>query len=226
LSVLSTQTLFIAAAQPYNQEFVKSMRKRRGIFIKWMILLFVAILAMPLLGWTSKPKSTTSRTIGYSQVSGMTVSRSGIVKASPDQNVKRGQDLFMGYAHFENDGPPCMGCHNVGSNGLLGGGAMGPDLTNVSTRLSPTELAATLANPGPVMKPIFSEHPLTAGEQADLIAFMNASSGQRETNREWVVIAISLAGFLAVIGLIQLLYRRRLRGVRKPLVEKARSGKS
>lgn len=40
----------------------------------------------------------------------------------------------MGYTHFEHEGPPCMGCHSVGENGLLGGGAMGPDLTNVSNR--------------------------------------------------------------------------------------------
>jgi hypothetical protein len=76
------------------------------------------------------------------------------------------------------------------------------------------------------MTPIFSEHPLTAEEQADLIAFMNASVGQPETNREWIVIAISLAGFLAVIVLIQVLYRRRLRGVRKPLLKKSLSSKS
>jgi hypothetical protein len=210
----------------YNQEFVKSMRERRGIFTKWMILLFVAILAIPLLGWTSRPKSTDSSTSGYSQASGVSVLRSSTGPASSVESVKRGQDLFMGYVHFKNEGPPCMGCHNIGSNGLLGGGAMGPDLTNVSTRLSPAELSAALTNPGPVMTPIFSEHPLTAEEQADLIAFMNASVGQPETNREWIVIAISLAGFLAVIVLIQVLYRRRLRGVRKPLLKKALSSKS
>ena len=132
----------------------------------------------------------------------------------------------MGYTHLENGGPPCMGCHNIGSNGVLGGGAMGPDLTGVSTRRSPSELGETLTNPGPVMAPIFSEHPLTAEEQADLIAFMEVSAGQPETNREWLVIAISLAGFLAAVGLIQFLYRKRLRGVRKPLVKKARSQKS
>lgn len=47
-------------------------------------------------------------------------------------NVDNGRKLFMGYTHFEHEGPPCMGCHSVGENGLLGGGAMGPDLTNVS----------------------------------------------------------------------------------------------
>lgn len=131
----------------------------------------------------------------------------------------------MGNAHFQNDGPPCMGCHNVGSNGLLGGGAMGPDLTNVSIRLSQEEIASILSNSGqtisPVMQPIFTEHPLSEIEQADLIAFLNASVGQPESNREIIVIGISVAGFAAAVLLLGFVYRGRLRGIRKPLLKKA-----
>ena len=131
----------------------------------------------------------------------------------------------MGNVHFQNDGPPCMGCHNVASNGLLGGGAMGPDLTNVSTQRSQEEIASILSNSGPtispVMQPIFAEHPLTASEQADLIAFLNSSVGQPESNREIIVIGISLAGFAAAVVLLGIVYRGRLRGVRKPLLKKA-----
>lgn len=140
-------------------------------------------------------------------------------------NVENGRNLFMGYAHFENDGPPCMGCHNVGQNGLLGGGAMGPDLTNVSNRLSQTEIVSILSNAGttisPVMQPIFTAHPLTESEQADLIAFLNASVGQPESNREIWVFGISLAGFMAAVGALGFIYRGRLRSVRRTLVNKA-----
>lgn len=69
-------------------------------------------------------------------------------------NVENGRKLFMGYAHFQNDGPPCMGCHSVGNNGLLGGGAMGPDLTDVSTRLSQDEIASILTNSGSALSPV------------------------------------------------------------------------
>ncbi len=133
--------------------------------------------------------------------------------------------MFMGNIHFQNGGPPCMGCHNIGDNGILGGGALGPDLTNVATRYSESDLAAKLIDPGPIMKPIFSEHPLTTGEQVDLLAFLRVSAGQPEANREMYVIAISLMGLLAAMGLVHIVYRNRLRGVRKPFVEKARSGK-
>jgi hypothetical protein len=62
------------------------------------------------------------------------------------------------------------------------------------------------------MEPIFTEHPLTKSEQADLISFLNASIGQPVIDKEWLV--------------IRFMYRGRLRGVRKALVEKGRLGKS
>ncbi len=144
-------------------------------------------------------------------------------KSLPLGDADRGKELFMGDLHFQNGGPPCMGCHNIGSNGILGGGVLGPDLTNVSKRRSEADLAALLANPSQTMQPIFSEHPLTSQEQADLLAFLAASAGQPETNREWTVIGISLVGFIAAAALAQIVYRRRLHGVRKSLVSKARS---
>jgi len=140
-------------------------------------------------------------------------------------NVKNGQDLFMGYAHFENDGPPCMGCHSVGENGLLGGGSMGPDLTNIFSQRSQTEILAVLSNTGrkisPVMRPIYTDHPLTWEEQVHLLAFLETSVGQPESDKELLVIGISLAGFVAAVMLLGFVYRGRLRGVRKALVKTA-----
>lgn len=138
----------------------------------------------------------------------------------------RGQALFMGNLHFQNGGPPCMGCHNIGSNGLLGGGTLGPDLTGASTRYNDASLAAALASlPWPTMKPIFSDQPLTPQEQADLRLFIHSASSQKQTNQEVLVMAISLAGFIAAVVFFVFLYRHRLRGVRRPLVERARAGK-
>jgi mono/diheme cytochrome c family protein len=140
-------------------------------------------------------------------------------------NVENGRDLFMGYTHFAHEGPPCMGCHSVGENGLLGGGAMGPDLTNVSSQRSQTEILAVLSNTGrkisPVMRPIYTDHPLTWEEQVDLLAFLESSVGQPEADKEWLVIGISLAGFVAAVLVLGFVYRGRLRGVRRKLVNTA-----
>jgi hypothetical protein len=54
------------------------------------------------------------------------------------------------------------------------------------------------------MKPIFTEHPLTESEQADLIAFMNSSVGEPETDMELLVLGISIIGTIGaamVLGL-------------------------
>ncbi len=144
----------------------------------------------------------------------------------PPGDAARGKALFMGIVHFHNDGPPCMGCHNFGSNGILGGGALGPDLTRVATKYNEASLAAALANiPFPNMKPIFTRHPLTAEEQADLRAFLLAKTSSQATNKEMWVIGISLVGLVGAALLVGLLYRRRLQPVRRTLVERVRSVK-
>lgn len=194
------------------------MKKRSGRLKGRIALLFVVLLAIPLIGWNVFPKSG-----GSPPISSALPSTSD--QDSPALSIEQGRQLFMGNIHFKNEGPPCMGCHNVGQNGLLGGGAMGPDLTNVSTKRSQDEIASILSNSGatisPVMQPILAEHPLTESEQTDLIAFLNASVGQPESNKEFLVIAISLAGFMAAVVVLGFVYRNRLRGVRKALVNKA-----
>ena len=118
-----------------------------------------------------------------------------------------------------------MGCHSVGENGLLGGGAMGPDLTNVSTRRNDAEILGILSNTGtdisPVMQPIYVTDPLTAEEQADLLAFMKSSIGQPESDKELLVLGISIVGFFGAVGVLGFVYRNRLRSIRSALVNKA-----
>lgn len=143
----------------------------------------------------------------------------------PPSNAENGQALFMGKAHFEHEGPPCMGCHSVGENGILGGGAMGPNLTNVTADLDQADILGVLSNSGPVispvMKPIYTDAPLTAQEQADLLAFLEASVGQPEAEREGWVLGISLGGSVFGAAVLGFIYRNRLRTVRRALVEKA-----
>ena len=143
----------------------------------------------------------------------------------PLGDAENGLALFMGKAHFEHEGPPCMGCHSVGENGILGGGAMGPNLTNATEVLDPTDILGVLINNGPiispVMKPIYTDAPLTVQEQADLLAFLEGSVGQPEADREWLVLGISLVGSIFGAAVFGFIYRNRLRTVRRALVKKA-----
>lgn len=178
---------------------------------------------MPSLGLSPEQVATL---IAYldSQAGGTEANSSPPVSLLPGE-ADKGKSLFMGEDHFENDGPPCMGCHNIGSHGLLGGGVLGPDLSAAGSTYTEASLAAALANiPWPTMKPIYAKHPLTDEEQANLRAFLIASAGQHETNREIWVFAISLAGLAGAVLVIGLLYRRRLKAVRRSLVDRNRPG--
>ena len=173
-------------------------------------LFFIMFFAILLSGCVSAPRK------GAIPVS---------AKAIDAGDAENGRKLFMGYAHFENEGPPCMGCHSIGDNGLLGGGNMGPNLTDVSARLTQDKMVSVLANSGaeisPVMEPIYTTHPLTEAEQADLIVFMTESAGEEEVDKEWMVYVISFGGVGAAVAFFGLVYRSRLRGVRKTLVRDA-----
>lgn len=183
-----------------------SSKYRKRVNLWWII-----VLLFFLFGCNSAPE--------------VHLSQAASAEAIGNGNAEHGRKLFMGYAHFQNDGPPCMGCHSVGDNGLLGGGVMGPNLTDVTEKLSQDEIVSFLSNSGtknsPVMKPIFTENPLTESEQADLIAFMNASVGQPETDKEIIILGISLLGVAAVIGALGFIYRNRLHSIRRALVNQA-----
>ena len=107
---------------------------------------------------------------------------------------------------------------------FLGGGTLGPDLTHAYAKLGPrgTEAAMQTLYFG-VMTPIYSEHPVVPQEQADLIALLKQSEAKPQ--RKWstqilILIALLLGGVL--VALTGLLWRDRVRSVRRALVDKAR----
>ncbi|MEW6085718.1 MAG: cytochrome c [Chloroflexota bacterium] len=188
------------------------LKNKNGKFKKQIPLLLVMVLMSLLVGCGSTPEDVTPV-------------ETPSAEAIAGGDVENGRKLFMGYAHFEHEGPPCMGCHSVGENGILGGGALGPNLTNISAERSDDEIIGVLSNTGtvisPVMKPIYETDPLTAQEQADLLAFMKASVGEPETDRELLVFGISILGTVGAAIMFGFIYRNRLRSVRRALVNKA-----
>jgi mono/diheme cytochrome c family protein len=134
-----------------------------------------------------------------------------------------GKALFTGAVRLQNGGPPCMACHSVAGIGALGGGALGPDLTPAHAKYGDAGLAAILGNiPFPTMRPIFAGHPLTPGEQANLRAFLGQAVAVRPSR---AVVQLTLLGAIGAIVLlvpVQLVWRRRLTAVRRPLVARAR----
>lgn len=134
-----------------------------------------------------------------------------------DGNAERGENLFTGPSRFENRGPSCAACHSSSGIGAFGGGTLGPDLTGAYAKLGD----ALIVWPESVapMSPIFTERPLTDQEKADLLAFFrSADITERETAQVVQLFGFAVGGVVVIAIFTQLIWRRRLSGVRKGLV--------
>jgi len=144
----------------------------------------------------------------------------GVAPALASGDPVMGRDLFRGVVPFENGGAPCIGCHSVAGIGALGGGVIGPDLTSAYDKYGgdrTTEILTVF--PFPTMNPIFIPHPLTAEEQADLTVFMQgAALPERPAQIVGQLFLLALGGAAILLLLTQILWRRRLTAVRRPMV--------
>lgn len=148
----------------------------------------------------------------------------GIGAASPSAaqgDAERGRQFFSGAIPFMNGGPACAACHDHDALGVPGGGTMGPDLTNVASRIGGQGVATSLETLYfPTMAPLFSAHPLTGDERRVLAAFLETPTTNPE--REPLVTAGMGAAAIA-IGIILLAVtgfagRSRVHSVRRAML--------
>jgi mono/diheme cytochrome c family protein len=137
----------------------------------------------------------------------------------PDGDAAVGRELFTGGRRLEGGGAACISCHNVTGLGPLGGGTLAKDLT-AAAAVYGSGLAALLeAPPFPAMQAVYATHPLTPGEVANLSAFLvEAEQGDTPAKSRFPFPAAGLGGMVLLTALAGLLWRGRLRGVRKPLI--------
>ena len=143
-----------------------------------------------------------------------------------EQQVAEGKALFVGRQKFQEGGASCVACHAVKSaGGALGGGQLGPDLTLVYKRLNGRKgVEAWLSNPASAtMKPVFNKHPLKPAEIDALTAFFEQTS--KESGAEAAgayrlrFILLGLLGAALGLVVLGLIWKRRIRGIRRALVE-------
>ena len=137
----------------------------------------------------------------------------------PAGEAEVGGELFTGVRSLENGGAACISCHNVAGLGSLGGGTLAKDLTPAATTYG-SGLAAMLQTPPfPAMQAIYSPHPLTTSEVANLTAFLASVDESRTTGGAGLPFLVAgLGGMILLAGLAAMMWRGRLRGVRKPLI--------
>jgi mono/diheme cytochrome c family protein len=133
-----------------------------------------------------------------------------------------GERLFSGAVRFANGGPPCLSCHDVAGLTFPHGGVLGPDLTGSWAKYGPLALAPVLNTLYfPTMVPIFTTRPLTPAERGDLAAFLRAEAGKVPATGATVeLLALGSLGVAVLLVLAWLAWPRRLRGVRRGLLER------
>jgi cytochrome c2 len=142
----------------------------------------------------------------------------------PPGDAEAGRELFVGNTKLKNGGPPCMSCHSISGIGALGGGTLGPDLTNAFQTLGGQPgVESFLSNPStPTMNAVWSKHALTPQEIANLTAFIKEGTVvQRSPGNLAALIVLAVLAAIILIIIAAAYWRRRLRGVRIPLVARA-----
>jgi len=136
-----------------------------------------------------------------------------------DGDAVIGRQLFTGERRLEEGGAACISCHNVAGLGPLGGGTLAKDLSGAAA-LYGVGLPALLETPPyPAMQAIYTNRPIAPGEVANLSAFLAAAEqGDTPANSRFPFPAAGFGGLVLLAASAGLLWRGRLRGVRKPLI--------
>jgi mono/diheme cytochrome c family protein len=138
--------------------------------------------------------------------------------AAPGGDPISGRDLFSGARSFDGRGPQCFACHTAAGVGLLGGGALGPDLSKAFAKYGAPGLVSVLTGvPFPTMRPLYRDRAPTSAEAADLTAFLRQAGSAIPTDSIVPVVTFSLDGLAGLYILFSLLWRGRLKSARESL---------
>jgi len=96
-----------------------------------------------------------------------------------EEDIQMGQELFQGSIRFENGGAACNSCHDVRNDAVIGGGILAAELTTVFSRMGGAGVKAILGRaPFPVMQAAYQDKPLSEGEVAALVAFLEYADSE------------------------------------------------
>jgi mono/diheme cytochrome c family protein len=138
-------------------------------------------------------------------------------------DIAIGEQFFLGERPLTDRGPACVSCHTLGTIGGLGGGRLGPDLTQAFDRLGGRKgLGAWLsAPPTQTMQSVFRNHALQPEEILSLLAVIDDASNHNrpaDTSSMAKFVLFGFGGMLVGLVLLQLAWRGRFRSVRRTIV--------
>ncbi len=135
----------------------------------------------------------------------------GLAGAAADP--REGEALYVGTRPLTNGGAPCLACHGLAGHGLAFSASFGPDLSAAGQTYDAETLATVLEDvPFPSMEPIYRGHAITAGERADLAAFLLEARETAPPAGGALGRLLLEAGLIAaaILALLAVLFRRRM----------------
>ncbi len=120
--------------------------------------------------------------------------------------VNKGKHLFIGNTRFVNGGSTCNSCHNVEKLGIISGGALAKDLTDIPTRMDYQATKAMISgmlSGIPAMQQSFKDKSLTEDEIASLAAFLSSPA---ETQPVVAVREANIMLWSGITGVVALLF--------------------
>ncbi len=140
------------------------------------------------------------------------------------RDIERGRELFLGTIPLANGGPACLSCHGAHGVAGLGGGTLAPDLTTVLERYGGRKtLSVWLSSPAtPTMQSVYNRKPLEPEEILGIVAYFQSTlqrSPEDASTARLNFVLIGLGGTLLMLGLFDVVWHKRFRSVRRPLVQ-------
>ncbi|MCC6383925.1 MAG: cytochrome c [Bacteroidia bacterium] len=124
------------------------------------------------------------------------------------EQISNGKRLFTGAQGLINGGPACISCHNVNYKGVIPGGLLAKDLTDVYSRLGgDIGLHGIMgAPPFPAMTQSYLNKPITENEIADITAFLNRVDKDKTSQQASMMNPLLYGGSAGIIALLILIY--------------------
>jgi len=141
-----------------------------------------------------------------------------------ERDIDLGREMFLGTVSLKNGGPSCLSCHAAHGIAGFGGGTLAPDLTTVFERYGGRKtLSVWLSAPAtPTMQSVFNQKSLEPEEILALVAYFQSTLQRSPVDASTArlnFVLIGLGGTLLVLGLFDVVWNKRFRAVRRPLVQ-------
>ena len=156
----------------------------------------------------------------------LTETTSEPVREPTEDDILKGENLFVGNMNLANGGPTCNSCHNITYDNVMTGGTLAKDLTEVHARMGNAGVKAILSSPPfPAMKQAYIGSPLTEDEIFQLTAFLNKVNEDKiyQHPRDFGqrMLLSGIIGALILMGIFPALwFRRKSNSVNKRIYDR------